>query len=86
VEIPSSEHIIKHAYGWDLRKSIDLSIERPCGQGAGLYTVWFPIDASRAEMNWFLDIIEEISTKGHMDAARRCSIPSGEFRPTPSPT
>ena len=69
VEIPSSEHIIKHAYGWDLRKSIELSIEATLlAKELGLYTVWFPIDASRADMNWFLDIIEEISTKGHMDA------------------
>jgi isopropylmalate/homocitrate/citramalate synthase len=69
VEIPSSEHIIKHAYGWDLQKAIDLSIEATllCKE-LGLYTVWFPIDASRADLNWFLDLIEEISTKGHMDA------------------
>jgi isopropylmalate/homocitrate/citramalate synthase len=69
VEIPSSEHIIKHAYGWDLQKAIDLSIEATllCKE-LGLYTVWFPIDASRADLNWFLDLIEEIATKGHMDA------------------
>lgn len=69
VEIPSSEHIIKHAYGWELQKSIDLSIEATLlAKELGLYTVWFPIDASRADMNWFLDLIEEIATKGHMDA------------------
>ncbi|MBP1723508.1 MAG: pyruvate carboxyltransferase [Deltaproteobacteria bacterium] len=69
VEIPSSEHIIKHAYGWELQKAIDLSIEATllCKE-LGLYTVWFPIDASRADLNWFLDLIEEIATKGHMDA------------------
>jgi len=69
VEIPSSEHIIKHAYGWELQKAIDLSIEATLlAKELGLYTVWFPIDASRADLNWFLDIIEEIATKGHMDA------------------
>lgn len=69
VEIPSSEHIIKHAYGWELQKAIDLSIEATLlAKELGLYTVWFPIDASRADMNWFLDLIEEIATKGHMDA------------------
>jgi isopropylmalate/homocitrate/citramalate synthase len=69
VEIPSSEHIIKHAYGWELKKAVDLSIEATllCKE-LGLYTVWFPIDASRADLNWFLDLIEEIATKGHMDA------------------
>ncbi len=69
VEIPSSEHIIKHAYGWNLQKAIDLSIEATLlAKELGLYTVWFPIDASRADMNWFLDLIERIATEGHMDA------------------
>jgi len=69
VEIPSSEHIIKHAYGWELQKAIDLSIGATLlAKELGLYTVWFPIDASRADMNWFLDLIEKISIEGHMDA------------------
>jgi isopropylmalate/homocitrate/citramalate synthase len=69
VEIPSSEHIIKHAYGWELKKAIDLSIEATLlAKELGLYTVFFPIDSSRAEMGWFLDLIEKISTEGHMDA------------------
>lgn len=69
VEIPSSEHFIKHAYGWELRKAIDLSIEATLlAKELGLYTVFFPIDASRAELGWFLDLIEGIATKGHMDS------------------
>jgi len=69
VEIPSSEHVIKFAYGWELQKAIDLSIEATLfAKELGLYTVFFPIDASRAEMGWFLDLIEKISTEGHMDA------------------
>jgi len=65
VEIPSSEHIIKHAYGWELKKAIDLSIEATLlAKELGLYTVFFPIDASRAELGWFLDLIEQIATKG----------------------
>jgi len=69
VEIPSSEHVIKYAYGWELQKAIDLSVEATLfAKELGLYTVFFPIDASRAEMGWFLDLIEKISTEGHMDA------------------
>jgi len=53
VEIPSSEHVIKYAYGWELQKAIDLSIEATLlAKELGLYTVWFPIDASRADLNW----------------------------------
>lgn len=69
MEIPSSEHIIKYAYRWTLQKSIDLSIEATlCAKENGLYTVFFPIDSSRADVNWFLDLIDKVSTEGHMDA------------------
>ncbi len=69
VEIPCSEHIIKHAYDWPLEKALELSIEATlCAKENDLYTVFFPIDSSRAEMNWFLDTIEHVATKGHMDA------------------
>jgi len=69
VEIPSSEHIIRDAYGWPLDKAVKLSIEATlAAKEAGLYTVFFPIDSSRAEINWFLDLIEKIATEGHMDA------------------
>ncbi|MCR4397960.1 MAG: pyruvate carboxyltransferase [Firmicutes bacterium] len=69
VEIPSSEHIIEHAYRWPLRKAIDLSIEATkFAEENGLYTVFFPIDASRAEMSWFLDLVTTVAAEGHMDA------------------
>jgi isopropylmalate/homocitrate/citramalate synthase len=69
VEIPCSEHIIKHAYRWPLRKAIDLAIEATnFAHANGLYTVFFPIDASRAGIDWFLSTIETIATEGHMDA------------------
>lgn len=69
VEIPSSEHIIEHAYRWPLEKAIELSIEATLyAKENGLYTVFFPIDGSRADINWFLDIIQRIEKEGHMDA------------------
>lgn len=69
VEIPSSEHIIQRAYRWPLQKAIDLSIQATlCAKELGLYTVFFPIDASRADMNWVLNLLEKVATEGHMDA------------------
>lgn len=69
VEIPCSEHIIRHAYHWPLEKAIELAIEATrFAHENGLYTVFFPIDASRAEMDWFLATIERVATEGHMDA------------------
>ena len=69
VEIPCSEHLIKHAYQWPLDKAIDLAIEATSfAREHGLYTVFFPIDASRSGIDWFLDTIERVATEGHMDA------------------
>jgi isopropylmalate/homocitrate/citramalate synthase len=69
VEIPSSQHIIKEAYGWPVEQAIELSVEATlAAKEAGLYTVFFPIDSSRAEMEWYLDLIEQVATDGHMDA------------------
>jgi isopropylmalate/homocitrate/citramalate synthase len=69
VEIPSSEHIIQYAYKWPLEKAIELSIEATqYAKELGLYTVFFPIDMSRADMNWVLDLVEKVATEGHMDA------------------
>jgi isopropylmalate/homocitrate/citramalate synthase len=69
MEVPSSEHIIKYAYKWSMEKAIDLSIESTkFAHEQGLEVVFFPIDFSRAEMGWVLDLITKVATQGHMDA------------------
>jgi isopropylmalate/homocitrate/citramalate synthase len=69
MEIPSSEHIIQYAYRWSLQKAVEISVEATrYAKAQGLYTVFFPIDASRAEIGWYLKIIEQVATEGHMDA------------------
>lgn len=69
VEIPSSGHIIERAYGWELERTVELSIEATLtAQQQGLETVFFTIDSSRAEFEWYLDLVERVATEGHMDA------------------
>lgn len=69
VEIPSSGHIIERAYGWPLERAIDASIEATlAAKEAGLYTVFFTIDSSRAEFDWYLDLVARVAEEGHMDA------------------
>lgn len=69
VEIPSSGHMIELAYGWPLERAIQLSIEATlAAKEEGLETVFFTIDSSRAEFDWYLDLVERIGTEGHMDA------------------
>ena len=69
MEVPASEHIIEYAYKWPVERAIETTIKATVhARELGLYTVFFPIDASRAEMTWYLNLIERIATEGHMDA------------------
>ena len=69
MEVPSSGHIIQYAYKWELEKAVALSIESTAyAHSQGLEVVFFPIDFSRAEMNWVLNLITRVANEGHMDA------------------
>lgn len=69
VEIPSSEHIIEYAYQWPLSKAIDLSVKATrLAHEKGLYVVFFTIDATRANFEWLMEILEKVAEEGHMDA------------------
>ena len=69
IEIPSNEQMIREAYGWSLEKAVELSVKATkAAQGAGLYTVFFPIDMTRANIDWVLKLIGRVAADGHMDA------------------
>jgi isopropylmalate/homocitrate/citramalate synthase len=69
VEIPASDHMIKNAYGWSVDRAMKASIDTTlAAREAGLYTVFFTIDATRTEVGRFLDIVDQVATEGHMDA------------------
>ena len=69
MEIPSSRHIIEHAYRWPLERAIDLSVQATSyAHEQGLEVVFFPIDLTRAELVWALDLITNVARNGHMDA------------------
>ena len=61
--------MIKNAYGWTVDRAMKSSIDTTlAAKEAGLYTVFFTIDATRTELNRFLDIVDQVATEGHMDA------------------
>lgn len=69
MEIPSSEQIIKYAYAWPLQKAIDLSIEATSYAAQhGLHVAFFTIDSTRASLDWWFKIIDNVAAKGHMDS------------------
>jgi isopropylmalate/homocitrate/citramalate synthase len=68
-EIPSSEHIIKNAYGKSMEWAIQSSIETTlAAKEAGLYTVFFTIDSTRSDLDRYIDLIDEVASRGHMDS------------------
>jgi isopropylmalate/homocitrate/citramalate synthase len=69
IEIPASEHIIECAYQWPVERAVDLSVRATSvAKELGLYTAFFTIDATRADINWLLDLLERVATEGHMDS------------------
>jgi isopropylmalate/homocitrate/citramalate synthase len=69
MEIPSSKHLVDLAYRWPMEKAIETSIEATkFAHDNGLEVVFFPIDFTRAELTWVLDLISRVANEGHMDA------------------
>ncbi len=69
IEIPVSAHMVKQAYKWTLEKAIELSVKATAAaKKEGLYTVFFTIDGTRADMDFLLNLVDRVSTEGHMDA------------------
>ncbi len=69
IEIPVSAHMVEQAYRWPLEKAIDLSIKATaCAKEHGLYTVFFTIDGTRADMGFLLNLVDRVAKEGHMDA------------------
>ena len=69
MEIPSSKHLVELGYRWTLDRAIDLSIEATSfAHDAGLKVSFFPIDATRASVTDYLNLVSRVATDGHVDA------------------
>jgi len=69
MEIPSSHHLIEEAYRWPVEKAIDLSIEATSyARELGLQVSYFPIDATRAGIVQYLDLVSTVAEKGAVDS------------------
>ena len=69
MEIPSSHHLIEKAYRWPVERAIDASIEATTlAHELGMKVSFFPIDATRAGLTEYLDLLERVATNGHVDA------------------
>lgn len=69
MEIPSSHHLIEQAYRWPVQRAIDASVEATSlAHELGMEVSFFPIDATRAGLVEYLDLLEQVATHGHVDS------------------
>ena len=83
IEIPASDHMIKYGYGWPIERAMKASIETTlAAKEAGLYTVFFTIDATRTELSRFLAFWErELDGPLHsVQVAHQRLLTPGEVR------
>jgi isopropylmalate/homocitrate/citramalate synthase len=69
LEIAANPIFVEKAYGksmdWAKKAAIEATI---CAKELGLYVSFFTIDGTRTEIDCLLDTVDEIQSKGHMDA------------------
>jgi len=69
MEVPSSHHLIQKGYRWPVERAIELAVEATTFAGDnGLKVTFFPIDATRASIVEYLDMMEKVAADGHVDA------------------
>lgn len=69
MEVPSSHHLIQKGYRWPVERALEASIEATnFAHEHGLKVTFFPIDATRAEIGEYLDMMERVATDGYVDA------------------
>lgn len=67
-EVPSSRHLIEMGYQWSVERAVELSIEATkYAHEQGLKVSFFPIDATRASVTDYLDLVARVATDGHLD-------------------
>ncbi|MBQ6234925.1 MAG: pyruvate carboxyltransferase [Clostridia bacterium] len=68
-EIGFSKHMIEQSYGWEVERALNQACEvTHYAHEKGLKTVFFPIDSTRADIDWFLTNLAYVAKNGYMDA------------------
>lgn len=67
-EVPSSRHLIELGYRWSVERAVALSVEATSfAHEQGLKVSFFPIDATRASVADYLDLVAKVAADGHLD-------------------
>jgi isopropylmalate/homocitrate/citramalate synthase len=67
-EVPSSRHLIEMGYQWSVERAVELSVDATrYAHDQGLKVSFFPIDATRASVADYLDLVARVAADGHLD-------------------
>lgn len=69
IESPVNQSFIKYGYGWEPEKAIERAvIATQSAKERGLYTTFFTIDGSRADIDWYFYFIDKVANEGYFDS------------------
>lgn len=69
MEIPSSRHLVEHAYDWSYEEAIEYAIEATeYAADQGIDVSFFCIDSSRADPDDLVTILRRVIEQGHADS------------------
>lgn len=69
MEIPSSRHLIEHAYDWSYEEALEYAIEATAyAADHGIHVSFFCIDSSRADPDDLITILRRVEREGHADS------------------
>lgn len=69
MEIPSSRHLIEHAYDWSYEEALEYAIEATAyAAEQGIHVSFFCIDSSRADPDDLITILRRVEQEGHADS------------------
>ncbi|PCR88865.1 LeuA family protein [Natrinema ejinorense] len=69
MEVPSSRHLIEHAYDWSYEQALEYAIEATeYAHEQGIDVSFFCIDSSRADPDDLITILSRVKEEGHADS------------------
>lgn len=69
IETGGSRHLIKYGYEWTEQKAVDVAIKATAfAKEQGLSVCFFPVDSTRDDIDWLLDLVKKVETDGYFDS------------------
>jgi isopropylmalate/homocitrate/citramalate synthase len=69
LSIPGSRLLLETAYGWTVDKGVEVAIKgTTLAHELGLYIIFAAVDGTRADFEWYTNLIERIAREGHIDS------------------